>query len=129
MDLLGVAVADPSQCDSAREQLRAILPKGAPKLHWSDMFDEEKARATAVVTSFDIAHLVVVGTPLDHRKQERARAQCMEWLYWELGQMGMATCVPRSLGEIPAQERPAAGQRPAQQGHYARGAARGDRLS
>ncbi|MFI7482489.1 hypothetical protein ACH9EU_08720 [Kocuria sp. M1R5S2] len=89
--LLGAVVADPAQCDPAREQLRDILPKGAPKLHWSDMVDREKTRATAVVTSFDIAHLVVVGAPLDHRKQERARAHCMERLYWELGQMGVTT--------------------------------------
>lgn len=91
MYLLGAVVADPSQCEPAREQLRAILPKGAPKLHWSDMGDKEKTRATAVVTSFDLAHLVVVGTPLDHRKQERARAHCMERLYWELGEMGVTT--------------------------------------
>lgn len=89
--LLGAVVADPAQCEPAREHLRAILPKGAPKLHWSDMVDKEKTRATAVVTSFDVAHLVVVGTPLDHRKQERARAHCMERLYWELGQMGVTT--------------------------------------
>lgn len=90
MYLLGAVVADPTRCEPAREQLRRILPKGAPKLHWQDMGDKEKTRATEVVASFDVAHLVVVGTPLDHRKQERARARCLEQLYWRLGQMGVS---------------------------------------
>lgn len=46
-----------------------------------------KRKVTKLVTAFDMAHMVVVGTPLDHRKQEHARAQCMERLLWELGQL------------------------------------------
>ncbi|GAA2122181.1 hypothetical protein [Kocuria atrinae] len=90
MYLLGAVVADPRRCDPAREKLRKILPKGAPKLHWHAMKPREKTRATDVVTSLDAAHLVVVGGPLDHRKQERARAACMERLLWELGQLGVS---------------------------------------
>jgi hypothetical protein len=89
MYLLGAVVANPDRCDGARQELRSILPKGAPKLHWHAMDPREKTRATAVVSSFGATHLVVVGTPLDHRKQERARAQCMEQLYWRLGEMGV----------------------------------------
>ncbi len=51
------------------------------------MKDREKKQVTGLVTWFDMAHMVVVGTPLDHRKQEHARAKCMERLLWELGQM------------------------------------------
>ncbi|MBD2763562.1 hypothetical protein IEE92_13600 [Kocuria sp. cx-116] len=87
MYLLGAVVADPSRCEPARQELRNILPKGAPKLHWHVMETREKTRATTVVTSLDATHLVVVGLPLNHRKQERARAECMERLLWELGQL------------------------------------------
>ena len=87
MYLLGAVVADPSCCDGARDALRRALPKGAPKLHWHVMEPREKTRATTVVTSLDATHLVVVGSPLNHRKQERARAECMERLLWELGQL------------------------------------------
>lgn len=87
MYLLGAVVADPSCCEPARDELRGVLPKGARKLHWSDMKDREKKQVTGLVTWFDMAHMVVVGTPLDHRKQEHARAKCMERLLWELGQM------------------------------------------
>lgn len=90
MYLLGAVIADPNQCDGARQELRNLLPKGAPKLHWHAMEPREKTRATKVVASFDAALLVVVGTPLNHRKQERARAQCMEQLYWKLGEMGVS---------------------------------------
>lgn len=90
MYLLGAVVADSSRCDGARQELRSILPKGAPKLHWHAMEPREKNRATTVVTSLDATHLVVVGTPLNHRKQERARAQCMEQLYWRLGELGVS---------------------------------------
>ncbi|MFJ2662703.1 hypothetical protein [Arthrobacter koreensis] len=51
------------------------------------MEDREKKRVTGLVTGFDMAHMVVIGTPLDHRKQEHARAKCMERLLWELGQL------------------------------------------
>lgn len=90
MYLLGAVVADPARCEGARRELRRILPKGAPKLHWHAMEPREKNRATSVVTSLDAAHLVVVGTPLNHRKQERARAQCLEQLYWRLGELGVS---------------------------------------
>lgn len=87
MYLLGAVIADPSECGSKREELRAVLPRGARKLHWSDMDDREKKQVTGLVTGFDVAHMVVIGTPLNLKKQEKARAKCMERLLWELGEM------------------------------------------
>lgn len=57
--------------------------------HWHAMEPKQNTRATTVIISLDAAHLVVVGPPLDHRKQERARAQCLEQLYWRLGELGV----------------------------------------
>lgn len=85
--LLGAVVADPSRCTPARDALRKVLPKDARKLHWTDMESRGKRKVTELVTGFDMAHMVVVGSPLDHRKQEHARAKCMERLLWELGQL------------------------------------------
>jgi hypothetical protein len=87
MYLLGAVVADPSVCGPTRDELRAVLPKGARKLHWTDMEDREKKQVTGLVTRFDVAHIVVIGTPLDLKKQEQARAKCMKRLLWELGQL------------------------------------------
>lgn len=93
MYLLGAVIADPKSCDGPRAELRKILPKGAPKLHWHAMDSRDKKRATALVASLDATHLVVVGAPLNHRKQERARAQCMEQLYWRLGELGVSQVI------------------------------------
>lgn len=93
MYLLGAVIADPNSCDGPRTELRKILPRGAPKLHWHAMDSREKRRATALVTSLDATHLVVVGAPLNHRRQERARAQCMEQLYWRLGELGVTRVI------------------------------------
>ncbi|GAA1129119.1 hypothetical protein IWX64_003304 [Arthrobacter sp. CAN_A212] len=87
MYLLGAVVADPSCCQRARDELRGVLPRGARKLHWTDMGDREKRRVTGLIADLDMAHLIVVGTPLNYRKQEHARAKCMERLLWELGQL------------------------------------------
>lgn len=87
MYLLGAVVADPSTCEPTRDELRAVLPKGARKLHWTDMEDREKKQVTSLVADFDVAHMVVIGAPLDLKKQEHARAKCMERLLWELGEM------------------------------------------
>jgi hypothetical protein len=87
MYLLGAVVADPTCCDHARAALKQALPRGARKLHWTDMGSREKRKVTDIVTTFDMAHLVVVGAPLDHRKQEHARAKCMERLLWELSEI------------------------------------------
>lgn len=93
MYLLGAVIADPQQCDETRRQLKTIQPKGAPKLHWRQMKPAEKTLATTVISAFDLAHLVVIATPLDRRKQERARAACMERLLWELGQLGVSHAI------------------------------------
>lgn len=92
MYMLGAVVTDPLACDAAREELRRILPGGL-KLHWRDLDDRSKRRAVEVVASFDVAHMVVVASPLDQKKQERARAACMERLCWELGEMGVSRVV------------------------------------
>jgi hypothetical protein len=87
--LLGAVITDPQECEGPREELRRILPSGL-KLHWRDLDKRGKTQAAKVIATFDAAHLVVVASPLNIRKQERARAACMERLYWELGEMGVS---------------------------------------
>lgn len=86
MYLLGAVIANPSECGPVRGRLRALLPSGT-KLHWRDMDDRTKKQSTSLLSSFDHAHVVVVATPLNIRKQERARAVCLERMFFELGQM------------------------------------------
>lgn len=89
--LLGAVFADPQACDEPREKLRDLLPSG-PKLHWHalDGDDETKRRSIETIASFGMTHMVVVAAPLQPKKQERARAKCLERLSWELADKGVS---------------------------------------
>ncbi|MFF1830269.1 hypothetical protein [Paenarthrobacter sp. NPDC058040] len=73
-----------------RDDLRAILT-GGPKLHWRDMDNRTKKLSIDLLGSLDAAHIVVVAAPLEPRRQERARAKCMERLFSELGTLGVSS--------------------------------------
>lgn len=73
-----------------REQLRRLVPSGS-KLHWRQLDSRSKKQCIDVLSSFDVAHIVVAGAPLDARRQERARAACMERLLFELGELGVTS--------------------------------------
>lgn len=86
--LLGAVVADPSKCEALREELLA-LPRRGPKLHWRDLDDRARRTAIDLISSFDAYHVVVVAAPVDPRRQERARAYCLERLAWHLDGHGV----------------------------------------
>ncbi|MDL5487464.1 hypothetical protein [Microbacterium wangruii] len=86
--ILAATVADPAECDTIREALRDLKLGNGPKLHWKDENDDRRALIGAAVAEMPVMHTVVVGTPLDQRKQERARRKCMERLFYELHTLG-----------------------------------------
>ncbi|ROQ30955.1 hypothetical protein EDF46_3467 [Frondihabitans sp. PhB188] len=98
--LLGAVVADPTACEEYRDQLQA-LPRSERKLHWRNLDRRHRNTVINTITAFDVHHVIVVGTPLDPRKQERARALCLERLTWELSELGVTQLVlearPESL--------------------------------
>ncbi|MFD7026267.1 hypothetical protein [Promicromonospora sukumoe] len=87
--LLAAVVADPEACEVVRETLQMLLLRGARRLHWRDESGERRRKIAAALGALDVAHVVVVGAPIDHRRQERARAICMERLLYELDQLGV----------------------------------------
>ena len=88
--LLAAVVSDPAACDATRAVLRSLRTGREPKLHWSSEKPSRRARITAAVAKFDIPSVVVIGTPLDQRRQERARRCCMEELLPYLAGLGVA---------------------------------------
>lgn len=90
--LLAATVADPRVCDPAREALRSLLPGRASRLHWKDSDARSRRRIALVAAGLGVQHTVVIGAPLDARRQERARRLCMERLLHELGAVGVS-CV------------------------------------
>ncbi len=87
--ILAAVVCDPSACDTPRDQLRSLRLRGQERLHWRDEDDGRRTRLTAAVAGIDLAGVVIVGTPVQPSKQERARRHCLTRLLHELEQVGV----------------------------------------
>jgi hypothetical protein len=83
--LLGASIVDTDAVPATRDVLERLRPTRG-KLHWHDLNRRERLRVAAAIGELDAFHLVVVGTPMDLRREERARAVCLERLAWELAQ-------------------------------------------
>lgn len=86
--LLGAVVADSAACDEFRRALRSLHRRG-PKLHWHDQDSCARRESIATIAEFDVYHIVVIAAPIDVRRQERARALCLERLAWHLDEAGV----------------------------------------
>lgn len=87
--LLAAAVADPGSCDPTRDALRALLLPKARRLHWRDESSTRRQMIADLIAEQDLLHTVVIGTPVDPRRQERARRLCMERLFFEMARLGV----------------------------------------
>ncbi|MCS5714265.1 hypothetical protein NVV95_06820 [Herbiconiux sp. CPCC 205716] len=87
--LLGGLLADPGRCDPYRAALARLRTSGV-KLHWRELDARHRRRALDAVAHFDAEILIVIASPMDHRKQERARSVCLERLAWELQRRGVS---------------------------------------
>lgn len=87
--LLGASIVDTDDVDATRDVLNTIHP-GAKKLHWRDLDGARRDRVTSAIASLRAAHLVIVGSPVALRRQERARAFCLRRLLWELDAQGVS---------------------------------------
>jgi hypothetical protein len=87
--LLAAAVIRPSGADGVRDELRRLLPGRSRRLHWRDEGMRRRRILAGAVASIEAVHTVVIGTPVDHRRQERARRLCLERLVFELRSRGV----------------------------------------
>ncbi|MGI8415960.1 MAG: hypothetical protein ACR2P2_07050 [Nakamurella sp.] len=85
--LLAAVVCAADGCDPIRDVLRELLDQDQPKLHWGTESPERRDKIIRVVAEVDMAAVVVIGAPLTKKKQERARAVCMETLVVHLAAM------------------------------------------
>ncbi len=81
--LLGASIVDTDDVEATRRILRSLRPTRG-KLHWHDLNDRERRDISETIGALEALHLVVVATPADLRREERARAVCLERLVWEL---------------------------------------------
>ena len=87
--ILAAVVCDANGCDPIRDAMRELLDEGQPKLHWGTESPERREKIIGVVAEVDMAAVVVIGAPLAKKKQERARAVCMETLVVHLATIGV----------------------------------------
>ena len=89
---LGAAIVDMDDYDTCRSALLA-LPRSGSKLHWHDADTQRRRRIMAAVEGLPAQHVVVIATPTDPARQERARAKCVERMLHELDQYGVTRLV------------------------------------
>ncbi|MGE9784388.1 MULTISPECIES: hypothetical protein [Janibacter] len=89
---LGAAILDMDDYDTCRRTLLA-LPRSGPKLHWHDADDPRRRKIMAAVEGLPAQHVVVIATPTDPRRPERARAKCLERMLHELEGYGVTRLV------------------------------------
>jgi hypothetical protein len=87
--ILAAVVCDPDGCDAIRDTMRSLLDVDQPKLHWVDESPERREKIAGTVAQIDMAAVVVIGTPMSRKKQERARAVCLESMVVHLAGMGV----------------------------------------
>ena len=76
--------------------LESLLPKSATKLHWRDMGPRAQRQSLARIAELDTRSTVVVASPINPRKQERARRKDLEALLPLLEAQGVAKLVMES---------------------------------
>lgn len=91
--IMAAAVCDSGGCEPVRVLLRSLLDAEQPRLHWGTESPPRRMKIMEAIARIDMAAVVVIGTPLAKKKQERARAVCMESLVVHLAEMGVTRVV------------------------------------
>jgi hypothetical protein len=102
--VLAAAVFDSDDLDPSREimlQLRAKQGgRRVRKLHWNEMNRQRRLDAVTRVADLAGFHVVAIGTPVPHRRQEKARASCLARLVIELHGCGVETLYMESRSQV-----------------------------
>lgn len=81
---MAAAVLPETHCDDVREAVRPLARRSARRIHWRDEEESAKAQIITTIVTLGVESMVVVGAMIDERKQERARAQVLKRLLYEL---------------------------------------------
>ena len=97
--VVATALLDPQHHDHARQVMLDLRgARSTAKTHWTEMDTVERKGAAVAVAEIEGLHIVVTGTPVPPRRQERARARCLEHLVPELYGCGVGSLVMESRG-------------------------------
>ena len=91
--VVATAVVGPAHLDHTRQVMLDLRGRRTGKTHWTEMDTQQRKHAATCVAGIEGMHIVAVGTPVPPRRQERARARCLEHLVPELHGYGVNTLV------------------------------------
>ncbi|WP_134120820.1 hypothetical protein [Kribbella kalugense] len=92
---LAAVIADHAAIEGLRDELRALTERKVVRLHWVAESAKRRYAIAGTVAGLDIVAIVVVGSPVQRQKQERARRCCLEHLFYAIA--GAVTAA--NLGE------------------------------
>lgn len=88
--LAAAVIPDEDAQQHAREEMLRLQARHvSTKLHWTKADAAQRGELARAVAALDGLHVVAVGAPVRPRKQERARAQCLNLLVCELHGFGV----------------------------------------
>jgi hypothetical protein len=87
--VLAAVALDAADGASVRDAVRALEPRPGRRFHWRDKESFERTEAAALLAELPIVPIVAIGAPVDPRRQERARRQCLAALLFELAVAGV----------------------------------------
>ena len=95
--MLGVCVIEDADAGDL-DKLRRLMPPGSKKLHWRDMSQKLQRESLMLIRNIEKADMVVIASPLNSKKQERARRKCLEVALSQLEMRGIRELVLESRG-------------------------------
>lgn len=99
MYLVGATIFHAS-AENSTSSLVALKPSGAKKLHWRELGREVQAQALDIVAEAPVTTSIIIATPMNIHKQERARRKCLELLLPALERDGIHRLVMESRNEL-----------------------------
>ncbi|MFF4607815.1 hypothetical protein ACFY12_34380 [Streptomyces sp. NPDC001339] len=82
-------IPDDVQEHVRKEMLRLQARHSSTKVHWTKADRTQRAELARAVAALDGLHVVAIGAPVRPRRQERARAHCLNLLVCELHWFGV----------------------------------------
>ncbi|MBB5789302.1 hypothetical protein [Jiangella mangrovi] len=87
--VLAAVALDAADGESVRDAVRSLEPRPGRRFHWRDKEHFERVQAAELLAQLPVIPIVVIGAPVDPRRQERARRHCLAALLFELATAGV----------------------------------------
>lgn len=88
--VLAAALVPEDDCARIRAEMRPLVRLGQGRLHWRDEAPVRRRAIVETLVNLGLDSLVVLGTVVNPRKQERARRILLGRLLWELDQRSVS---------------------------------------